>query len=280
MRTWALFFVVLVLPSDIFAATPVDIYEDMESGHSGDVLEPPLMNSACHSTGSTWSLTGHMWVSTDHARNLPGPVIVGGKTYTGRDATRTWKFNDNNAKNYARITLPSSYPRITVACYYTPGVTIRFWNQFDTIIMSGDKGYAVLQTTKEDEKGPYVCAYSCTAGWKTTFSPNRIPVVSGKTYWINLHFDGSAGKTSVAVFDPDKVFAQVGRTVVADSVPNSTMKGGIHFGRADNHGNNPDAKTQSYLSQILVDYSRGVFPLIPRAGGDMSGAKDQQRMSR
>lgn len=271
MRLWAVLFAVLVFNSDIFAATRVDIYQDMESGNDGDLLTPTIMNAASHSTGSAWSLTGSMWVSKDNSRTLPGPVIVGGVTYPGTGATRTWKFNDSSANSFARVSLSSSYPRITVACYYTPGVTIRFWNQFDTIIMSGNLGFAVLQTTKEDEQGPYLRAHSCTAGWKTTFSPDHIAVVSGKTYWVNLHFDGSAGKTSVAVFDPDKAFAQVGKTVVAESVPNSTMKGGITFGRADNHGNNPTAKTQSYFGHVLVDYSNGAFPLVPKSPGGKSG---------
>ena len=131
----ATFLAMLVFGSDLFAATPVDIYQNMESGNDGDVLTPTMMNAASHGAGSTWSLTGSMWVSNDNSRKLPGPVIVGGVTYPGTAATRTWKFNDNNANNYARVTLSSSYPQITVACYYTPGVTIRFWNQFDTIIM-------------------------------------------------------------------------------------------------------------------------------------------------
>lgn len=267
MRFWAVCLAVLAFASDILAQTPVDIYQDMGSGTSGDLLTPSIMNAASRGGGAAWSLTGSMWVSSDNARNLPGPVMVGGVTYPGKDAARTWKFNDDSAKNFVRVSLKSSYPRITVACYYSPGVTIRFWNQFDTIIMSGDLGYAVLQTTKEDDKGPYLRAHSCTAGWKTTFSPDRIPVASGKTYWVNLHFDGPAGKTSVAAFDPDRAFAQVGSTVVAESVPNSTMKGGISFGRADNHGNNPTAKTQSCFGQILVDCSNGAFPLVPGAGG-------------
>jgi hypothetical protein len=37
----------------------------------------------------------------------------------------------------------------------------------------------------------------------------------------------------------------------------------IRFGRADNHGPNPAAKTQSYFEHILIDYTRGVFPLVP-----------------
>ena len=271
MRLWVAFFVVLASNSDVSAATPVDLYQDMESGNDGDLLTPTMMNAASHGTGATWSLTGSMWVSKNNARNLPGPVIVGGVTYTGTGAARVWSFRDRDAMNYARVTLPSSYSRITVACYYTPRVTARVWNQFDTIVMSGNRGFAVLQTTKEDAHGPYIRAHSCTAGWKTTFSPAHVAVVSGKTYWINLHFDGSAGKTSVAVFDPDKAFAQVGVTVVADSMPGSTMSRGIHFGRADNHGNNPDARTKSCFGQILVDYTNGAFPLVPAAARGRPG---------
>ncbi len=87
----------------------------------------------------------------------------------------------------------------------------------------------------------------------------------GKTYWVNLHFDADQGKTSVAAFDPDKAFALVGDVVVADSWLHSTGIRQIGFGRADNHGPNPTAKTQSYFGQILIDYSHGVFPLVPAA---------------
>ena len=48
MRLWAMFFAVLAFNSDIFAATPVDIYQDMESGNDGDVLTPTMMNASSH----------------------------------------------------------------------------------------------------------------------------------------------------------------------------------------------------------------------------------------
>jgi hypothetical protein len=259
-----MFVVVLALGADIFAATPVDIYQDMQSGTSGEVLTPAIMNASSHGGKSTWSLSGRMWLSTNNPSNLPGPVIVNGVTYPGTGGARSWMFNDNNAKNFAACTLTGSYANITVACYYTPGVTIPFANQFDTIIMSGNRGFAVLQTRNDDRKGPYLRAHSCTAGWVTTFSPAQIKIVPGKTYWVNLHFDGTAGKTSVAAFDPANAFAQVGDTVIAESTPNSTMAYRIQFGRGDNHGNNPTAKSQSCLGHILVDYSHGAFPLIPR----------------
>jgi hypothetical protein len=259
------FVIVFAFASGVFAATPVDIFQDMESGTNGDLLTPAIMNASSRGGRSMWSVNGRMWVSTANARNLPGPVLVGGVTYSGTGGTRSWMFNDNDAKNSVACSLAGSYDKITVACYYTAGVTIPFSNQFDTNIMSGNRGFAVLQTRNDDQKGPYLRAHSCTAGWVTTFSPTQIKIVSGKTYWVNLHFDGTAGKTSVAAFDPANAFAQVGDPVIADSTPNSTMAYKIQFGRGDNHGNNPTAKTQSYFGHILVDYTNGAFPLIPHA---------------
>ncbi len=262
-----MFVFAITLQAGVFAAAPVDIYQDMQSGAGGNLLTSAIMNASSHGGRSTWSLSGRMWVSTNRSSNLPGPVTVDGITYPATGAARSWMFNDNSAKNYAACTLAGSYASITVACYYTPGVTIPFANQFDTIIMSGNRGFAVLQTRNDDRKGPYLRAHSCTAGWVTTFSPAQIKIVSGKTYWVNLHFDGTAGKTSVAAFDPAAAFAQVGHTVIAESTPDSTMAYKIQFGRADNHGNNPTARTQSYFDHILIDYSHGAFPLVPRAAG-------------
>jgi hypothetical protein len=246
-----------------FAATPVDIYQDMQSGANGDVLTPALMNASHHGGGKWSSDKGELWVSTAKLRDLPGPVSVGRTTYAAKGAGRCWMVHDDKSLNAVTCTLPGPCRKITLACYYTPGVTISFGNQFDTIVMSGNHGYAVLQTRNDDGKGPYFRAHSCTTGWKTTFSPGQIRVLSGKTYWVNLHFDAEQGETSAAAFDPDNNFAQVGEVVVANSWLDSTGMRWIGFGRTDNHGPNPTAKTQSYFQQILIDYTRGAFPLIP-----------------
>jgi len=251
------------LAASVFAATAVDLYQDMASSANGDRLTPALMSASSHGRAA-WSVgRGDIWVSANKARDLPGPVAVGGTSYAGKAAARSWMFHDDNPLNYVACTLPGSYPKITVACFYSPGVTIRFANQFDTICLTGNQGYSVLQTRNDDGKGPYFRAHSCTAGWHTTFSPEQIKIVPGKTYWVNLHFDADRGKTSVAAFDPDKAFAQVGDVVVADSWLHSTGICQVRFGRGDHHGSNPTAKTQSYFGQILIDYSRGAFPLVP-----------------
>jgi hypothetical protein len=254
----------LSLVTAVHAAIPVDIYQDMESGSSGNTLTSTIMNASNHGAGS-WSINGGMWVSNNNSRSLPGPVIAGGVTYPGTGGTRTWMLNDNEDLNYVAVDFGSYHSQITVACYLTVGPTCLFWNQFDTILLHGNEGYAVLQMRGEDAGGPYFRAHSCTAGWVTTFSPDQITVVAGKTYWINLHFDGIEGKTYVAAFDPD-TWTQVENTVVAEAVPDSTMSGRVEFGRCDSHGDNPGCPTQTYFNHILIDYTNAAFPLVPSGG--------------
>jgi hypothetical protein len=253
----------LALDSRVLAATPVDLFQDMESGNDGDLLTPALMNTSSHG-GSTWTIDGRMWVSAKNANDLPGPVTVGGVTYAGTGGTRSWMFNDNNQLNYVKCTLAGHYRKITVACYYATGVTIP-WVQFDSInfleVTHGTWG--VLQAETEDKGGPYLRCHSASAGSKTTYSPTHIKVTVGKPYWVNLHFDGDAATVSGAVFDPANGFAQVGTTMVAQSTAGAEVYGSIRFGRTAAHGDHADATTQSYFKNILVDYTNAAFPLLP-----------------
>jgi hypothetical protein len=260
------FAVLVAFHAEIFAATPVDIFQDMESGNAGDLLTPAIMNASSHGGGSTWSSNGHMWVSTRNSSNLPGPVTAAGVTYSGSGGTRSWVFNDNNQLNYVKCTLPGRYSKITVACHYATGVTIP-WVQFDSInFLEASKGtWGVLQVETEDKGGPYLRCHSASAGSKTTYSPTHVKVTVGKPYWVNLHFDGNAGTVSGAVFDPANGFAQVGTTMVAQSTAGAKVYGSIRFGQTSAHGNHADAKSQSYFCNIVVDYSRAAFPLMPRA---------------
>jgi hypothetical protein len=189
-------------------ATSADIYQEMRGGKDGDLLSADVMNAGSHGAASQWSLTGSMWVSSKNAKDLPGPVTVGGVTYPGAGTNRSWMFNDNNELNFVRCTLPGSHSKITVACYYATGVTIP-WVQFDSInFLDCTKGtWSVLQVETEDKGGPYLRCHSASAGSKTTYSPTHIKVVVGKPYWVNLHFDGEAGTVSGSIFDPEKGFA-------------------------------------------------------------------------
>jgi len=176
-------------------------------------------------------------------------------------------FKDDNQLNYVKCSLPGRYAKITVACFYTTGVTIP-WVQFDSInFIEVTKGtWGVLQVETEDKGGPYLRCHSASLGSKTTYSLVHVKVTVGKPYWVNLHFDGEAGTVSGAVFDPANGFAQVGTTMVCQSTAGAQVYGSIRFGRTAAHGNHPDAESQSYFDNILIDYAHAAFPLLPSGG--------------
>jgi hypothetical protein len=131
--------------------------------------------------------------------------------------------------------------------------------------MTGTKAFGVLQTVDNLA----IRAHSCSDGWSTTFSPQKVPIVRGKTYWVNLHLDGINGKCYVAVFDPDDGFNQVGVTCIAESTAgNQISTNYFHFGRCSSHGDSPNNDTNGYVSHILIDYTNAAFPLLPDGTSD------------
>jgi hypothetical protein len=201
-----------------------------------------------------------MWVSGNQVKRLPGVVTVGVVTYTDT-GTRTWKVNDNQDYNYVVLNANTSSGRVTLACYLTIGPDYWVWNNFDTIRMCYQY-YCVLQQIKPDAGDPYIRAHSCGT---PQVSPN-ITVVTGKTYWVNLGFDGANHTCSVAAFDPDNNFAQVGNTVSCPNPSSTISLDYIAFGRNDLHGDNPDCTTQTYFDNIMIDYTNPPFPLLPDIG--------------
>jgi hypothetical protein len=55
--------------------------------------------------------------------------------------------------------------------------------------------------------------------------------------------------------------------MVARSAVGAKVYGSIRFGRTAAHGNHPDAKSQSYFDNIIVDYAKAAFPLVPSPAG-------------
>ncbi len=260
----------LVANADVRAATVVDIYQEIASGKDGDLLVPASMNTSTRPGAAVWAINGGPWfVSTRHARNLPGPVTVGGVTCSGTGGSRTWMLNTSNAMNYVSLYAgkSDSRPAITLAFYYTTDLAVRNYHIYDTAtIYCRDGTYCCMQTRNSDGRGPYLCAHSCDSKWKTTYSPAVTKILAGKTYWINLNYNAAEqGTVSLATFDPDKAFAQVGTTLVSQSHPAKASPWRILLGRTDNHGNQPDDRSQTWFGHILIDYTTAAFPLIPSA---------------
>ena len=261
--------VVLMMNANVLAATPVDIYQDMESGSAGDLLTPTILNASSHPSGSYWYASDTMWVSTLNHRNLPGPVSVGGTVYNGTGGTRTWTFDDNMQLHFVKAQLPGSYSKLTVACYYTTGMTIPYV-QWDNVEMEdATKSWSVLQTETEDSGGPYLRMHSQNSAQQTTYSSNHIKVTVGKPYWVSVQYNQIDGYAYGAVFDPDNGFAQVGSTMASLSTTGGLYHGGVAFGNCSAHGNNlTNCSSQGYYSNVLIDYTNAVFPLLPSAGTD------------
>ena len=128
LSAWSALLVLWALNASALAATPVDVYQNMESGNNGDLLTSPIMNASSRPRGIKWSIAKTMWVSNKYARDLPGPVTVGGITYPSTGSTRTWMYNCNNAGDQASLDISGfGYSNITVACYYTTSPLPSSW---------------------------------------------------------------------------------------------------------------------------------------------------------
>ena len=269
--------VVFMFPSSIFAATPVDIFRTWRAAIRAAPLTSSIMNASSHGGGSTWTVErGNMWVSTNYHRDFPGPVIINGTTYSGTGGTRSWTVNDSHANNYVVGTLAGNYSKLTIACHYTPGATtVLPYNSFDHIVVLGDGVFMCMGLVYQGGDhgvGLYLEVESCVEKYRSTDSPPITPIVAGKTYWINMHFDGPAGVSYLAVYDADNGYAQVGRTVKTASLKNSTLGRGVRIGRADSHGNNLGSTAKTYYDNLLIDYTNAAFPLIPRGGNQPPSA--------
>jgi len=253
----------LALISNGVAATPVDLYQSMGSGNDGDLLTPDIMNVSTYGSSSSWAITNSLWVSNLYARDMPGSVSVSGTVYPGAGSTRTWRASDTYQSNFVTCNFSGTSGNFTLACYYTSLLAVNVWNNFDTILIRNPSGKGVvMQTIDHDGNGPYLRAHGSDVNRVTTYSPT-IKIVRGKTYWINLNYNSITGLASLAAFDPDNNFAQVGNTVTCDATAGLVFGGVISFGRTDAHGDNPTATTSSYFQHLLVDYTNGAFPLIP-----------------
>ncbi len=268
--------VVLALSSSVSAQTPVSIYQSCQSGNAGDLLTASIMNASSYPSGSAWTaFVGSVWVSTTDYRNLPGPVSVNGTVYNGTGGTRTWTYYENNQLNCVSCNVPT-VPVMSVGCYYASGYT--YQDQIDTVCITGSNdAWGIIQTDNyaypTDKTHVHI---RVEAGTPTNYSApdtggSDIPLNLNQVYWVTLQYDGTTGITSCAAYDPSNGFAQVGTTQHANS-SGSTVVSPLKFGRCDGHGNFPSVTSMGYIGQILIDYTNGVFPLLPSESSDVPTA--------
>ena len=258
---------VVACSSNAFAAVPVDVYVDFETGNSGDLLTTTNLAASTHTASGTWyfQTNGSMWISNNYSAGLPGPVTVGGVTYNGTGGTRSAMVNDNNGNNWCLLYTAGRQTKMTIAANWTLGeVGTSYWWRLDNIGYGGGPG-ACFQATVQNGVAPFTDIESQLGG-VSTYS-GTMQLVRLKTYWINLHYESATGVVSGAVFDPANAYAQVGTTLTTATDQGGDIMTNCEFGRMDNVGNWAFT-TQTYFDNILVDYTNAAFPLIPSSGTD------------
>lgn len=289
-----LFLISLVLNTNIHAVN-VDVYQSCDSGNDGDLLTSEIMNATSYGAvigqpDAEWKLScpdqdsgDGMWVSTMHTRQFPGVIEVHGKEYSGQ-SSRSWRFRNKYEGNRVFVLFGHErqyneetqkpegqgkpyHEKITIACFFTSYQTERC--DHDNIIIGGRRdvndvwgAYAVFQTRHNEGQIPHFKIHSCLYDETATGSIGATRFEPGKTYWINLHYDGVAGICKAAVFDPDNGWNQVGEILETEGIAGSQLRSVTRFGRGW-HGDSPDNNTQTYISHILIDFTNAVFPLLP-----------------
>jgi hypothetical protein len=258
------------------AQIAVDAYNPMEPpGEDGQKCTAEMLNAANHHSAEVpcaWGINGNAYVSTSRAMPPPAPVTVGGSTYADA-GTRSIRLDNNDCRSgpdvnmvYADVkgkALSVPLSKITIACYLTQTETAPGWYRFDTICNRGGP-WISLQSTNGGKAGKlFFGSHGQDDSGTSTYSP-LIEVKPGKTYWVNLMFDGPAGKGRLAVFDPENAFAQVGDTVACGERTGGTISNRIGFGRVD--GIQQGTFTGStYFDHVMFDVN-GAFPIFPKGG--------------
>src|SRR5208282_1508836 len=116
--------------------------------------------------------------------------------------------------------------------------------------------------------GPLLRQYTGLGSGYVAGSTTYAFINPGHTYWVNMKYDGAAGQSVVAVFDPANNYAQVAALSICQSLYGDTEAGMSWFGRGDAHGNQSNETTQAYYDQIMFDYTNAAFPLLPSGYND------------
>jgi hypothetical protein len=257
------------------AWTPVDVYQDMESGKPGDILTTQPQASG-HGGVGTWNVVGNtMRVSTNHIVPLRGPISIGTTTYVGSNDTNSWQTDDNTQRQYVVYRSGSSYRTGTVGLYLTVGihannpsnsslpilstVDVSKGQIYDAVIMgSGPETnittYAVCQIY-DAAGGPYLEIEANPNNVTRHSAP--IQIKADKPYWVTMKFDGLRGIASLEVYEPTN-WSRIGAATLSQLKNTFSW---ISFGREDHHYNGP--ATHSYFDNILIDYTQAAFPLFP-----------------
>jgi len=253
--------------SEAQTAVPVDIFIPMNTGSVGNTVSAATMAAGTIPGGSSWTepyTTGAMSLAA-HRNSLPGPISVGGTTYPTSISSQSIAYNNGVVHDTLQIAIPSGHQKVTVAGWVTIGPAGGSSNNgqlYDYWVIGGTSGinYATMSIDIGLGSSGELDINSETHPGSTEHSA-PIQVVSGTTYWANLHVDFIAGQSTVALYDATTL-AQVG-LVTGTMTASGEDVVDLQIG---NQEYGAQSGQTTYFENILVDCTNAVFPLLPSGG--------------
>jgi hypothetical protein len=252
----------------------MDVWLHCNTSSPGTVLTITILG-ACDQSGNlaNWKLnpnppTGFTIAASQGS--MGGSITVGGTTYPVGTATQSMALdNSNNFTYVTSYNIPANTTKAVANGFITFGdndLGTNGGNDSDLIIFTDYISSAeVLQLVNGN--GCYCVRVE--AGGKgtggTRHSPN-INVTPGYRYSFSIMFDEVNGVGSLAIFDPNTNFAQVGTTVSVDMnvttgpTGNNPGLAGFRFGNGE-VATSPG--TTTYFEDLMLDWTNHIFPNFP-----------------
>jgi len=248
-------------------AVPVDIFIPMNTGAVGNTISAATMAAGTVPSGSSWTepyTTGAMSLAAQR-NSLPGPISVGGTTFPISTSSQSIAYSNTVTHDTLQLAIPSGYQKITVAGFVTIGPVGGSSNNgqlYDYWVIGGTSGinYATMSIDIGLGSPGELDINSETHPGSTEHSA-PIQVVSGTTYWANLHVDFVAGQSTVALYNATTL-EQVGLVTGTMTASGENIVD-LQIG---NQEYGAQSGQTTYFENILVDYTNAVFPLLPSGG--------------
>ena len=270
-------FIFLMAPANTAGIT-VDVYQGMLHGSNEEVLTTDTADASSYGafspdSNATWKFTDSLFISDSFAINCPGQIIVKG---TNRNTTpkHTWCWRNKWPNNYGYCFFDTNghtgnclplHNKMTVGLFLRTNQPNQVSNNHDILeFHCMYPGYAVLQEVgiSGHKDTVFLRAHGPIDAHQTS-AP--IAIDTSHWYWVTMHYDGIAGRISLAVYDPANNWAQKDTAVFCTTYV-KPVKSYFQMGIATDHGAYPDNDSRTWVAHVMIDYTNAAFPLLPDTG--------------
>ena len=238
----------LTVATGAFPWIPYDMWIDFEQGTLGSEVTTSALAASTHGVAGTWSITDpNSLLSTQASAQEPANAL------TGDTGTRGMACNLNGGNTgYIEWTPPSSLSSFSIGLWYKTGTAVA-WSGGPVFVRLYNNAYGpILYLTDEDS--PY------TNHRQINVNPWNQPVtgVANNTwYWITLKWT-QGGQGTMSVYDTSL-------NLVGTSTFTDTTNAPVQTIALGNQGSVAEPGATSDFDDLIVDYTHGNFPLLPKA---------------